>query len=146
MQIAPFLWLCAIFVFIIAEAITLQLVSIWFVFGSIAACIASAFNAPVYIQFIVFVAVSVLSLIATRPVIKRIKKSGKLVKTNSDRLIGKTGIVVEDIDPISGTGQVKVARQKWSAKTNGEIIEKDSQVKILAIEGVKLVVEREILS
>ena len=134
------LWAIAIVVFAVLEAITTQLVSVWFIVGSIAALISVKLNAPLYVQLIVFVAVSAVTLILTRPLIKKHLKP-KNEPTNADRVIGQTGVVTERIDNLSAVGQVKVDGQIWSARsTDDAVIEEGKQVEIERIDGVKLIV------
>lgn len=134
------IWAIAIVGFGFLEGITVQLVSIWFVIGSIAGLIAAFCGAPFYLQVIICIAVSVLALIITRPLVKK-KINTKVEPTNADRCIGKEATVLESIDNVNATGQVKVAGQIWSARSeNNEIIEKDSIVIVEKIDGVKLIV------
>lgn len=94
------------------------------------------------VQMWVFIIISVLSLIFTKPLVKN-KLNFKKTETNADRVIGKTAIVTDEINSEKFAGEVKVNGQMWSAISyENEIIEKDSKVKILDIEGVKLVVEK----
>jgi membrane protein implicated in regulation of membrane protease activity len=126
----------------ILEGITAQLVSIWFVAGALAAAIVSFFVPSFAIQLLVFVGVSLVLLAATRPLVIRIKGSTKFEPTNADRFIGKTAIVTEDIDDITGKGQVKVGGSVWSAKSStGAAIAKGDEVTVKEIVGVKLVVD-----
>lgn len=135
-------WLVLAVVLAVVEACTPQLVSIWFAVGALSSCITSLITEKIYIQIIVFVVVTVVTLVLTRPLAKRLTRSTK-THTNSDRYIGKTAVVITDIDNINAVGQVKVGNSVWSAKSeNGEIIELDSKVVVKAIEGVKLIVEK----
>lgn len=135
-------WLVAFFVFSVLEGITTQLVSIWFVIGSVAAFVSSLCNVPIYLQVIIFIAVSLVALVVTRPLVKK-KLEVKIEPTNADRCIGGTATVVEDIDNINGKGQVKVDGKIWSARSeNNEIIQKDTLVTVKKIDGVKLIVEK----
>lgn len=134
-------WGILVVVFGIMEGATVQLVSIWFVLGSLAALIASCVDAPVYLQFVIFTVTSVISLIFTRPLVKK-HLLIKTEATNTDKCIGQEGIVIENIDNINNQGQVKVNGQIWSAKSKNDedIILKDTYVKVEKIEGVKVVV------
>ena len=72
----------------------------------------------------------------------RYKKNHKDVKTNSDRLVGQIGVMLTDIDSLETVGRVKVSGEVWTAKLkNPTPVKKDDKVKILAIEGVKMIVE-----
>lgn len=126
---------------VVAELATVQLVSIWFAAGALMSLIFSLFNAPVWLQVVVFFAVSAVCLIITRPIVKK-AVNDKKVPTNADMAIGKTGIVTETIDNIKGLGKVKVQGSLWSAKSSdGSVIDENERVRVLEIKGVKLVVE-----
>ena len=134
-------WAVAIVAFGIFEGITAQLVSIWFVIGSVAALISAALKAPIWLQIVIFFAVSVIVLVATRPIIKK-KISPKLEKTNADRCIGSDAIVIEEINNLLSTGQVKADGKVWTARSSDErIIPKDTVVTVEKIDGVKLIVD-----
>ena len=133
-------WAVAIVVFAILEAITTQLVSVWFIVGSIAALLSRWLGAPFYLQLIVFVGVSAITLVRTRPLIKKHLKP-KNEPTNADRVIGQTAVVTETIDNLAAKGQVKVDGQIWSARCSEDtVIEEGKQVEIKRIDGVKLIV------
>ena len=134
-------WAAAILIFGIAEAVTVQMVSIWFLVGAIAALIAALCGAPPVIQIIVFIAVSVLALVITRPLVKKYI-SPKKENTNADRVIGQIGIVIENIDNINAIGQVKVDGKIWTARSaDNSNIPAGSEVVIDRIDGVKLIVK-----
>ncbi len=142
MDIMPFIWIAVIVVMAIIEGVTAQLVSVWFVAGALAAAIVSFFTPSFPIQLFVFVGVSVVLLAATRPFVRKLKASTKVVPTNADRFIGKTAVVLEDIEDVKGSGQVKVGGSVWSAKTAAGVkIPKGSEVTVKEIVGVKLIVE-----
>ena len=135
------IWAVAIIVFGLFEAVTAQMVSIWFVVGAIAALIASFFNVPFIAQVIIFVAVTILALVITRPLVKKYIHPKK-ERTNADKVIDQIGIVVEDIDNINATGQVKVEGKIWTARSiDNSLIPSDKEVVIVKIEGVKLLVK-----
>ena len=133
------IWFALIFVFLIIEAITVNLVTIWFAFGSICAYITSYFTENIIIQLIVFVLSSTISLILTKPFLKKYMKK-KHEKTNIDRIIGQTGVVTKDIKKLEN-GRVKVDGKDWMAKSEEEI-EKGTEVEILKIEGAKIIVRK----
>ncbi len=136
-------WLIFAAVMAVLEAATTQLVSIWFVMGALCSCITSLITDNIIIQIIVFVIISALALVLTRPIVKRITDLKKS-KTNSDRFIGQTGIVISPINNQKATGQVRVGSSVWSAKTeDGSQLEKDTPVYICDIQGVKLIVRQE---
>ncbi|MBQ7965693.1 MAG: NfeD family protein [Ruminococcus sp.] len=134
-------WLVLAIVLGFIEATTPQLVSIWFALGAVGGCITSLFTDNFWIQIIVAVVITVVTLVATRPLAKRIT-TVKKTHTNSDRNIGKTAVVINDIDNIKAVGQVKVGYSVWSAKSADDtVITKDTKVIVKAIEGAKLIVE-----
>lgn len=134
------IWLAVAVVMALLEAGTVQLVSVWFALGAVAACITSIFTDNLIIQIVVFVAVTVVALAVTRPLVKKIRRRGS-EPTNADRYIGKTGIVVTEIDNDKAHGMVKVDNEKWTARSaDGSIIPEGEAVTVTAIQGVKLIV------
>ena len=131
-------WFALIFLFLIAEAMTLNLVTIWFAFGSLCAFICSYFTENIVIQLIVFTIFTVISLLLTKPLLEKYLKIGK-EKTNYDRIIGKIGIVTKDIKK-HDSGRVKIDGKDWMAISD-RTIKKDSEVEIMKIEVVKLIVK-----
>ena len=134
-------WIVLIVALVVIEAVTVQLVTIWFAVGAIGGLIASAFNLDIWLQVLIFVAVSAITLLATRPFVKRFTKTNK-EPTNADRFIGKTAVVTEAIDNIRGKGAVTVGGLEWTARTaDGATVEKDALVTVEKIEGAKLIVK-----
>lgn len=136
-------WVVALVVFLIVEAVTAGLVSIWFVFGSLVALICAALGAAVWLQIFWFVIVSVATLVLTRPLVKRYVDS-RSVATNADRSIGRAAVVTEHIDNLAATGAVKLDGVVWTARSTDDAvaIETGEHVTVRAIEDVKLIVER----
>ncbi len=140
MDYLPYMWIAVMVVMAVFEGITTQLVSVWFVFGALAAAIVSFFVPNFGIQFAIFVGVSLFMLIITKPFVKKIKQV-KAEPTNADKNIGKTAVVVQQINNTAGTGQVKLAGNTWTARTvNGEIVDEGQKVTVQEISGVKLMV------
>lgn len=131
-------WFIFFIILVIVELITVNLVTIWFAFGALVTSLVSLYTTDTVILLAVFTLVSLLLLLITKPVVKKLKVK-KVVATNLDQVIGKTGVVTEPIakDKI---GEVKVLGKRWSAYSDREI-SKDKKVKILSISGVKLKVE-----
>ena len=135
------LWIALIIAFVVIEAATVQLVTIWFAVGAVGGLIACAFDLNIWIQVLIFVAVSAITLLATRPFVKRFTGSRK-EPTNADRYIGKQAIVVEAIDNLHSKGAVTLAGLEWTARSSdGSVFRKDERVTVEKIEGVKLIVE-----
>ena len=138
-----YVWLLVLLVCIIVEFVTMGLTTVWFAGGALIALLAAALNVPVAIQVALFLGVSILLLIFTRPIaVKYFNKDRE--KTNAESLIGQQAVVTEDIDTLQAKGVVVVNGLEWSARTsepNGSI-PKDSIVVIEEIQGVKLVVRK----
>lgn len=135
-------WLCAMIVLAIMEAATVGLVCIWFAGGALAALIAAALGAPVWLQIVVFLAVSAGLLALLRPFARKFINA-RITPTNVDANIGKTAVVVEPIDNLRGTGRVMLGSVDWTARSaDDSVIENDTLVRVLRIEGVKVCVER----
>lgn len=136
-------WIVLLVVLVVFEAATPQLVTIWFAFGSLVALITNLLGGAVWLQFTLFVAVSLLSLVLTRPIVKKYTQKKKVMPTNADRVIGQSAVVVEEIDNKIAKGLVTVGGVQWTARSHDEalIIPKYSEVTVDRIEGVKLIVE-----
>lgn len=134
------LWLILFAVFVVIEAATISLTTGWFAFGSLAALIAAALGGNVLLQIALFLSVSLLTLIFTRPLAKKWLLPKKEA-TNLDQIIGKQGKVTETIDNLAQTGEVFIAGKAWSARSeNGTVIQEGETVSALKISGVKLIV------
>ena len=131
-------WLVLFVILSLFELITVNLVSIWFAIGAIITTFASLITDNIMIHLAVFTITSILLLLLTKPLVKKLKKK-EVVPTNLDRVIGKVGEVTEKIEK-DGIGEVKVLGKRWSAYSDKEI-EENSKVKVLSINGVKLKVE-----
>ena len=135
------MWLAACIIFFAVEAITPSLVSIWFGFGALASLIVTAVGGKLWLQIAVFLAVSGVTLVATRPLAKKYLDK-KHEATNFDMVIGKTAVVTEEIDNLSSKGAVNCMGKEWSARAEGgEKIPEGAEVTVLKIEGVKLIVK-----
>lgn len=134
-------WLAALIVFIVLEACTSALVSLWFVGGALAALIAVLCGAPIWLQIVLFVVVSAVLLLALRPFAKKVLEPAKTV-TNARSNIGKTALVTETIDNLHGKGAVKISGVFWSARSvSDNVIEEGTVVRIVEIEGAKVCVQ-----
>ncbi len=138
----PYVWLAVIVFTAVCEIATAQLVSIWFVIGGIGGLITSLFTDDIFVQCGVFLVVTLVTLLATRPIVKKMKHFEK-TETNSDRAIGKIADVTLEINNLLGQGLVNVEGAVWSARSDDEsVIEVGTKVKVLRIEGVKLIVKK----
>lgn len=133
-------WLVLAVIFIVAEAVTVSVVSLWFAGGAFAAMAVAMLGGQLWLQGTVFGGVSALLLWALRPLVRK-HFTPKLTKTNLDAVIGKTGIVTARIDNVNACGTVKLGSMEWSARsTDGAPIEAGAQIRVDRIEGVKVFV------
>lgn len=140
------IWLIAAAILGVIEVSTVNLITIWFAVSAVVTAVFTIFGAGPGVQITVFIVVSAILVIATRPLAKRFLNRNTIA-TNADRIISAKGVVIEEINSIKGTGQVKVMGQVWSAKSaNGENIADGTSVTIVALEGVKVVVSAENLN
>ena len=134
------IWLIASGVFFILEIFTVGFLVFWLGVAALLAMLISFLTDSIIIQTTVFVISSALLIFATRPLVNKITKKDT-VPTNVYSIVGKRGIVIEDIDWTAGTGQIKSEGEVWSAKTNEHInIPKGTEVEIESIDGVKVFV------
>ena len=136
------IWLLLVIVLLAIEIATVNLTTIWFAGGAIVAFISTFYGASPTVQRTIFVGLSLLLLVVTRPIALKYVRNGK-TKTNADSLIGRIAIVSKEIDNLSQSGEVMIADISWTARSLKEtsVIAVGSKVKICAIEGVKLIVE-----
>ena len=136
------LWLIVLVAALVIEAMTMGLTTIWFGGGALAAMIVELLNGSISIQVIVFLIISLILLFYTRPIaVKHFNK--KRERTNLDTVIGKTAVVTILIHNLKETGQVMLDGKEWTARSNdsSKQFDKDALVKVVAIRGVKLMVE-----
>ena len=133
-------WFCLMAVLLIIEVVTIGLTAIWFALGALVAVILASLDFSIWVQIIAFILVSGLTLAFTRPLAQKYLNS-KRKATNADRLLNMVGVVTEDIDNVLAKGTVSIGGKLWSARSaDGENIGKNTEVKPLRIEGVKLIV------
>lgn len=135
------IWLIISGVCLIVEIMTVGFLVFWLAIGALFAMITSFFTDNLIVQTAVFVISSAVLIFATKPFVKKFASGKNSVKTNVYSIIGKVGIVTKNINSIESTGQVKVDGELWSAVGENDIdIEKDTEVKVVKVDGVKLVV------
>lgn len=136
------IWLIAAGIFFVAEIITVGFLIFWLGIGALLAMIVSFFTSNIIIQTAVFVISSAILIFATKPLVNRITKNDKTISTNVYSIIGKSGLVIKDINLVECKGQIKVDGEIWSAICNGNsTIQAGTEVKVLEIRGVKALVE-----
>ena len=134
------LWLALLVLFIVAEASTVTMVSIWFAAGSLAALVVALLGGKFWLQIVLFLAVSAVFLALLRPIARK-HFTPRITRTNVDAMEGKVCVVVSDIDNLASSGQVKIGDVEWTARSaDGTPIPAGTQVKIQQVEGVKVYV------
>lgn len=134
------IWLIAFLGLLLVEFLTVGLVSIWFAVGALAALITTFITDSIAIQTVVFIVVSIIALIGTRPVMKKFKSIG-FEPTNSDRVIGKVALVTKEIKP-DEYGEVKIFGTEWLAASDKKLAV-GTKVVVKKIDGAKLIVKKE---
>lgn len=137
------IWLGLFILLLVIEIITVGLTTIWFAAGALAALAANVLGADLIIQIIIFLAVSVVLLIFTRPWAEK-HLNRKRVRTNYERAIGKVIRITEKVDNLNQTGKSVVDGQEWTvrSKNDSEIFEAGALARVAAVSGVKLIVEK----
>lgn len=133
-------WFSLLVVFLIAEASTVTMVSLWFAAGALAAMLVCMLNGPIWLQAAVFFVVSAILLILLRPIARKYF-TPKLTATNVDSVLGSQGLVTIAIDNVRAEGQVKLGAMVWTARsTSGERIAEGTLIRVDKVEGVKVFV------
>lgn len=138
----PIIWLGILAVLLVIEGLTTVLTTIWFAGGALAAAIAAGVGMGIVPQLLLFFCVSLVLLIFTRPAAMKLMNKNT-EKTNVDSLLGKTAVVIQEINDLAQTGQVRINDIEWMARTSDDSarIPVGTVVVIRAVRGVKLIVE-----
>lgn len=138
------IWLAIAIIFLIVEMLGPNLISIWFSVAAFIMCPISLLNLPIYLQIIIFIALSVVSMFLLKGVYEKKIKPQHVLKDNlQDKLVSQTGIVTTTIDNSKNEGQIIVGDVYWKATSlNDDIIEKDSKVSIVKIENMRAYVQK----
>lgn len=136
------IWLGLVILLLAIEIATMGLTTIWFAGGAMAAFISTFYGASAATQRTIFVVLSLVLLVITRPIAVKYMKSSP-PRTNADSLIGRIAVVSKEVNNLAQSGEVMIADISWTARSreDGRVIPSGSKVKICAIEGVKLIVE-----
>lgn len=127
---------------VIAEFASMQLISIWFAVGSLGAFFAAMFDLGFTAQLAIFVLVSMLLLIATRPLLKKLRVKN-VVPMNADKEIGSMAVIIEEVNGAAGTGRVRVNGVDWMAVSeDGSVLPVDTVVTVTQVQGAKLLVKK----
>ena len=137
------IWLVVLAILLVIEFLTLGLTTVWFAGGALVAFLVSLAGGPLWLQLLLFIAVSVVLLLFTRPLaVKYLNKD--VQKTNVDSIPGQKGIVTATIDNLKAEGQVTIQGMEWTAREkNVNTIEKVKVLIVTSVEGVKLIVEED---
>ncbi len=140
----PIVWLIITVVLSLIEIFTMGLVTIWFAAGAVVALIMSLIGAPIWLQVALFLVVSIVVLVLVRPIATS-HFNNRLKKTNIDAVIGRKLIAKTEIDNLHGMGKVDMDGSTWIAASSMDnvIIHQGEEVKVVEVQGVKLIVERE---
>ena len=136
-----YVWIAVLVLSLVSEALTTDLVAVWFFPSSLVAVILAVCGVPWYVQLPVFLVIGIALIVATRPLCKR-WLDGKRVKTGTELLLGQTVLVTEEICNVEERGEVKLNGLCWSARAEDPamIIAVGTQVSVLDIQGVKVIV------
>lgn len=137
-------WIVVLIVAIAIEVATLGLATIWFAGGALVAVAAAALSFPIWLQVLIFLIVSLVLMVFTRPIAVKYFNKDR-VRTNVESMVGRQAIVISEIDNLQGIGQVTVAGQEWSARSEDDGIRMNvgTVVNIVAVSGVKLIVRED---
>ncbi len=135
-------WLIASGIFFVGEIITVGFLLFWFGVAGLITMVVSFFTSNIIIQSVVFLVTSVILILSTKPFVKKFVNKETIV-TNVNSLIGKKAIVIQEINNLQGTGQIKISGEIWSAQNETDsIISENQEVEIIKVEGVKLIVKQ----
>lgn len=135
------IWIVVAAILYIGEMLTTGFFLLPFAIGATASLISAIFNAPLWLQWVLFVVVSLLALVATRPMARRIAARGGNARSGVDRLIGMDGQVLDQRSP-DGTYRARIAREIWNVSTeDGSELSPGMTVHVIRVEGVRLIVQ-----
>ena len=142
-MVLAWIWLAVLVLAIVVEAITDQLVSIWFVPAAIVAAVLDFCAVSPVLQVIIFLVVAAIGIALSKTLLSKLIAKPSC-KTNIDAIIGEKCIVVEKIDNYAGSGQAKTNGQLWSARSvnDDDVFECGEVLRVVAIEGVKLICKK----
>jgi membrane protein implicated in regulation of membrane protease activity len=141
-KIIPFVWVGLAVLFLLGEIFTEGFALMWFGIGCAVGALLAFLKLPFWIQILAAIVVSSVLFALSRVFFKRVTRRAAQEGIAADRMIGKTGVVIERIDPITDSGLVRVAKEEWRADSeNEEPIEAGTVVKVIRLDGVHVVVK-----
>lgn len=133
-------WLAAMVVFLLAEAMTVTLVSIWFAAGALVAIVVALLGGSLGLQVVLFLVTASALLISLRTMVRRFIHP-KLIRTNVDSVVGSVGVVTTPVNNIAALGRVELNGMEWAARsTTGSPLPEGAQIRVDRVEGVKVFV------
>lgn len=137
----PF-WLAVFILLLLVEAGTMALTTVWFAVGAFGAILVSLLGVPLWVEILVFLALSFVILFFYRPLAIKYVNSRR-IRTNVEDLVGKEGKITEKVDNLSQSGRMLLKGMDWAARTESDesAIEVGTIVRVLKVEGVRLIVE-----
>ncbi|WP_428768947.1 NfeD family protein [Treponema sp. HNW] len=136
----PWVWIAVAVICFAAEALTMQLTTIWFALAALITVFVSLLPIPPVLQVFLFLIIACTLLILTRPFVKK-KLEARKIKTNADSLIGQKALVLKDIGEFE-KGEIKIEGKVWTAKTaDGTLLAAGNKCIIEKIEGVTCIVK-----
>lgn len=137
-------WLVLFVLLLVVEIMTMGLTTIWFAGGALIAFLINFLEVDAWIQVVVFLSVSILLLVLTRPIAMRFFNQDRQ-KTNADSVVGQKALVIEAFDAVRGIGRVEVNGMEWLAKVENpeNALDVGERVIVEGIQGVKLIVKKE---
>ena len=140
MNSVPFFWLAAAVGFLLLEAATVSMTSIWFAIGAAAALLTCLFTGSFRVQALVFIVVSILCLLAFRPLAARLRQ--KSTPTNGDRNLGREATVLTAVTA-DVPGRVRLDGVDWNARcaTPGDLLRPGERCRVTELHSTLLIVE-----
>lgn len=143
LEYMPYVWTLVLILSVLVEAATATLTTIWFMPAGFVCLILSIFEVSIPIQVVTFIVLGILALVLAKTVFNKKLTAREKVPTNADRIIGQTAIVTSEIDNLVPSGEISVAGQHWTARSDSdERIDAGEKVTVVRIEGVKAIVTR----
>lgn len=133
------IWLVLTIVFVVIEAITVQLATIWFAIGALVATVLAVFEVSIFWQITAFILVSAITLALSKPIKKRFLDQ-KIISTNAQAMVGSEVIALQDFDPLVNEGRVISGSMDWAARSE-EAVHKGDRLFVARIEGATLIVK-----
>ena len=143
MDFIMWMWLGIFIVLLIFELATTGLTTIWFAAGALVSFIVAVCNGPLWLEIVLFFVISIAMLLLTRPIIKKLLKTGE-TRTNVESIVGEQVRIIEEVNNFNSTGVALVGAQEWTARAEADtdIIPIDSMAEVVGIKGVKLIVKK----